>query len=132
MRQPEDRRATEEMVFSIGEAHPHAFTRIFFYTPYPGSRLTAEMGEEGLSLPATLEEWGRCDFFSADRTGRLTREEIARVSRINFYTHYASLPPPQPPYIRPLAALSRWRRRTRRLGFPWEKILLSWRPGPAE
>ncbi len=129
---PEDRRATEEMVFRIGEIHPHAFTRIFFYTPYPGSRLTSEMGEDGAALPASLEEWGNCDFFSADRTGTLDREEIKRVSRINFYTHYASLPPPRKLLLRPLAALSRWRRKTRRLGFPWEKALLSWRPGPAE
>lgn len=128
----EDRRATEEIVFRIGEIHPHAFTRLFFYTPYPGSRLTTEMGEQGAALPATLEEWGNCDFFSADSTGLLTRTEIARISRINFYTHYASLPPPRPRFLEPLTALARWRRQTRRLGFPLEKWLLSWKPGPAE
>jgi len=128
----EDRRATEEMVFRIGEAHPHAFTPIFFYTPYPGSRLTAEAGEAGTDLPASLEEWGNNDFFSAERSGALTRAEIARVRRLNFYSHYARLAPPIPLPVRPLAALARVRRRTRRLGFPWEKWLLSWRRAPVE
>jgi len=127
-----DRKATEEMVFAIGEAHPHAFTRIFFYTPYPGSKLTLDAGDTGADLPASLEEWGNNDFFSADRTGQLTRAEIIRVSRINFYTHYASLPPAMPLPVKPLAALARWRRRYRRLGFPWEKWLLLWRPAPEE
>jgi radical SAM superfamily enzyme YgiQ (UPF0313 family) len=129
---PDDRRATEEMVFRIGEAHPHAFTRIFFYTPYPGSKLTADAVAEGVELPATLEQWGNNDFFSAHRTGELSREEIARVRRLNFYTHYAGLATPISLPVRPLAALARWRRRHRRLGLPWEKWLLSWRPGPEE
>ncbi len=128
----EDRRATEDRVFTIGKANPRAFTRIFFYTPYPGSKLTADAGAEGSDLPESLEDWGNNDFFSADRTGQLSRQETTRVSRLNFYTHYASLTPPMPMLVRPLAALSRWRRKHRRLGFPWEKWLLSWRPGPVE
>lgn len=128
----EDRRATEELVFRIGEAHPHAFTPIFFYTPYPGSRLTAEAGEAGADLPASLEEWGNNDFFSAERTGELTGAEIARVRRLNFYTHYAGLAPRIPLPVRPLAALARWRRKHRRLGLPWEQWLLSWRHAPVE
>ena len=41
---------------------PDFDTPLFYFKPYPGSPITAEVVRAGYSLPRTLEEWAEFDF----------------------------------------------------------------------
>lgn len=113
--------ATLALVLRLRAMSPAFETPIFYFKPYPGSRLTTEVVRQGHRLPTTLEEWADFDFVGSSGPWVDARKERL-IERFKFYNRLG--------YGRgrgwdaPAKALARWRLRRRRFGLPVEKLLV--------
>ena len=100
---------------------PRFETPLFFFKPYPGSRITQDVVAEGYTLPDTVEGWADFDFIGS--AGPWVSDEKRRFfERFKFYNHFAW--GPRSPLRLPLQVLSRWRCRRDAYALPWEKLLV--------
>lgn len=53
----DDTTDTMELIRQIKEVHPNVMTKVFYYTPFPGTPLYHQSVEYGLTEPHSLEEW---------------------------------------------------------------------------
>ena len=103
-------------------------TPVFYFKPYPGSRITSEVVKQGFRLPEGIEKWG--EFDSIGSAGPWVDDAKYRtIERFKFYNnlgwsteHWC---------LAPLQYLARWRTAEHRYGFSFEKTLMDWlRPAP--
>lgn len=100
---------------------PRFETPLFFFKPYPGSRITQDVVAEGYTLPDTIEGWADFDFIGS--AGPWVSEEKRRFfERFKFYNHFAW--GPRSLLRLPLQVLARRRCRRDAYDFPWEKLLV--------
>jgi anaerobic magnesium-protoporphyrin IX monomethyl ester cyclase len=99
-------RASLEVVKRLRAMSPQFETPIFYFKPYPGSRITADVVSNGYRLPTTLEEWADFDFIGS--SGPWVSEEKQRmVERFKFYARFAWGPET---WLRwPIQKIARWR-----------------------
>lgn len=103
-------------------------TPVFYYRPYPGTPIAEGARRAGHRFPETLDGWADFDYV-ASRGPWVSEELFRRVERLKFYARHAW--GPTTPLRWPLAAISRWRCRHDRYGFPVEQRLVeALRPGP--
>lgn len=113
--------ATLALVRRLRRMSPDFETPIFYFKPYPGSRLTADAVRAGHRLPETLEEWAEFDFVGSSGPW-VSRQRERRVERFKFYNRMA--------YGRgrawhwPAKALARWRLERGLFALPLEKALI--------
>lgn len=100
---------------------PDFETPIFFYKPYPGSRLTAEIVRQGYRLPETLAEWADFDFVGSSGPW-VSAEKERRIERFRFYNRMAYGRGPR--WHWPARVLARWRLAHRLFSIPFEKALV--------
>ncbi len=96
-------------------------TPLFYFKPYPGSRITEEVVRSGHALPATLEEWADFDFIGSPAPW-VTTDKHRLIERFKFYNRFAG--GPETLLRRPLQALARWRCRRDFYRLPLEQIVI--------
>ncbi len=100
---------------------PRFETPIFYFKPYPGSRITEELVRQGYELPATLDEWAQFDFIGSAAPW-VSSEKYRLLERFKFYNRFAGGPETLRRW--PLQAVSRWRCRRDYYGLPLEQLLV--------
>jgi radical SAM superfamily enzyme YgiQ (UPF0313 family) len=120
--------ATLDLIKRLRAMSPQFETPIFYYQPYPGSRIADEVVRDGYALPSSLEAWAEFDFVGGvgpwvdARTYRL-------VERFKFYNRFAWGPETWPRRL--LQMVARWRCRLDWYHVPLEKVLVErLKPGP--
>ena len=118
---PESVEATLRLVKRLRSMSPSFETPIFYYQPYPGSRIAADVVRAGYRLPQTLDEWAEFDFVGAWPPW-VTPEKHTLVERFKFYNRFAWGPTTWP--RRPLQAIARWRCAKDFYKWPLEKLVV--------
>lgn len=96
-------------------------TPIFYFKPYPGSKITMDAVKDGFQLPSTLEEWARFDYIGS-RGPWLTEENYQLVERFKFYLKAAY--GRKRWFLWPLRKLAQLRCETKFYHFPIEKMIV--------
>jgi radical SAM superfamily enzyme YgiQ (UPF0313 family) len=113
--------ATMEMVKRLRAMSPRFETPIFYFKPYPGSRITDEVVKQGYKLPQTLEEWADFDFVGSSGPW-VSAERERLIERFKFYNRFAW--GPETALRRPMQWLARWRCRRDFYALPVEKAIV--------
>ncbi len=102
---------------------------MFYYKPYPGNPIAAELQQQGYAFPASLEEWADFDYVGS--SGPWMSEDVhTRIERFKFYQRIAWS---HSSLLRlPLQALARWRCQRDVYTFPIEKNLIEWLRPPVQ
>ncbi len=125
---PDSVRASLELIKKLRAMSPRFETPLFYFKPYPGSRITEQVVAAGFPLPDTLEGWAEFDFIGSAGPW-VSREKERLIERFKFYNRFAGGRETWP--RRPLQHLARWRCRRDAYGWPWEKRLVELlRPQP--
>ena len=68
--------------------YPGFTTPIFYFKPYPGSKITDDVVKEGYKLPATIKEWSDFDF--VDSIGPwVDQDKYKLIERFKFFNKIA-------------------------------------------
>lgn len=96
-------------------------TPIFYFKPYPGSKITMDAVKDGYELPTSLEEWAKFDYIGSAGPW-LSQENYELVERFKFYLKagYGR----SRWYSWPIHKLARLRCETQYYGFPFEKSII--------
>ena len=118
---PESVNATLKMMKDLRSMSPGFETPVFYFKPYPGSRITDDVVRAGYPLPKTLQEWADFDYVGSP--GPWVDPTTYRlVERFKFYNRFAG---GSSWWLRwPLQQVSRWRCRNDFYDFPVEKALV--------
>jgi anaerobic magnesium-protoporphyrin IX monomethyl ester cyclase len=100
---------------------PRFETPIFYFKPYPGSRITEEVVRQGHQLPQTLEAWADFDFVGSSGPW-VTPERYQMIERFKFYNRFAW--GSESWSRRPLQWVARWRCRRDFYDLPVEKVIV--------
>lgn len=109
------------MIKRLRAMSPEFETPVFYFKPYPGSRITADVVNNGYQLPSTLEEWADFDFIGSSGPW-VTQEKQEMVERFKFYNRFAWGPETWP--RRALQKVARWRCARDFYAFPIEKAVI--------
>ena len=114
-------RSTLNLIKELRSMSPKFETPVFYFKPYPGSRITDDVVRAGYSLPETLQEWAEFDYVGS--AGPWVSPETYRlVERFKFYNRFAG---GRSWWLRwPLQQVSRWRCRHDFYSFPVEKAVV--------
>jgi anaerobic magnesium-protoporphyrin IX monomethyl ester cyclase len=95
-------------------------TPIFYFKPYPGSKITMDAVKDGYELPASIEEWAKFDYIGSAGPW-LSQENYELVERFKFYLKagYGK----SRWYLWPIQKMARLRCGKEFYGFPIEKLL---------
>ena len=115
--------ATVRLVKRLRAMSPRFETPIFYFKPYPGSRITEEMQARGHRLPASLEEWAEFDFIGSSGPW-VSAAKHRLIERFKFYNRFAWGPETWARW--PLQKISRWRCNRDWYGMPLERALVQW------
>jgi radical SAM superfamily enzyme YgiQ (UPF0313 family) len=118
---PESVQASLNMVKRLRAMSPSFETPIFYFKPYPGSRITQDVVRQGYSLPATLEEWANFDYIGSSGPW-VTPEIYELVERFKFYNRFAW--GPETLLRWPIQRLARWRCKRDWYHAPLEKLVV--------
>ncbi|MEM1271483.1 MAG: radical SAM protein, partial [Bacteroidota bacterium] len=117
---PESVKASMDMAKQLRAMSPDFETPVFFFKPYPGSKITADAVAAGYTLPTTVEGWAGFDFVGS--SGPWVDSETEQlVKRYGFYGRLGYSRRGR--RMRPLAALARWRVRNNAYRFPVEQLV---------
>ncbi|MFT5278788.1 MAG: anaerobic magnesium-protoporphyrin IX monomethyl ester cyclase [Bacteroidia bacterium] len=110
-----------KMAHELASMSKNFNTPIFYFKPYPGSKITMDAVKDGYQLPTSLEEWAKFDYIGSAGPW-LTDENYKLVERFKFYlkagygrTRW---------YTWPIHKLARMRCEREYYGFPFEKIVI--------
>lgn len=98
-------------------------TPFFYFKPYPGSKITQQLVENGYRHPKSLDAWAAFDFIGSSGPW-VSREKRRLIERFKFYNRAAGSAPSF--YLKPLRTLARWRCRHDCFAFPIEKGAAEW------
>jgi len=117
--------ATVAMVKQLSGMSPGFRTPIFYYKPYPGSKVTEDAVREGYTLPPDSRSWAEFDFGSGDPW--VSPEKFAFFENFKFYNRLAHNK--RGNLLTPFKKIATWRLRKDNYAFPIEKkIVLALRP----
>ena len=100
---------------------PGFTTPIFYFKPYPGSKITDEVVAQGYKLPKTLEEWADFDYVGGSSGPWVSEERFRLVERFKFYNKAAFRRPEW--YFEPVQWLAKQRMKFGFFDFPLEKMV---------
>jgi len=104
----------------LNQMHPGFTTPIFYFKPYPGSKITQDVVSEGYELPKTVEEWADFDYVGSSGPW-VSAEKYRLIERFKFYNKLAGMRKRLP--VLPLQWLAKQRCEKQFFKFPVEKIL---------
>jgi len=77
-----------QMAMGLNALHPSFTTPIFYFKPYPGSKITQDVVEQGYKLPTTLDEWAHFDYIGSAGPW-VDEEKYKLIERFKFYNKVA-------------------------------------------
>ena len=114
-------RDTLDLIKRLRAMSPSFETPLFYFKPYPGSRITDEVVRRGHRLPESLEAWADFDFIGSAGPW-VSAEKRRLVERFKFYNRFAWGPET---WMRwPLQRISRWRCRHDYYALPVEQAVV--------
>ena len=112
--------ATIDVVKQLNAKSYKFETPIFYFKPYPGSKITDDVVKEGYRLPESLDEWAKFDYIGS--AGPWVSDEMYR-----FFEHFKFFLKVgygrRRPLFYPVQKLARWRVDNDSYNFPIEKKL---------
>lgn len=114
-------RASMAMIKRLRAMSPKFETPVFYFKPYPGSRITQSVVEKGYKLPQSLEEWAAFDFIGSSGPW-VTPQKHELIERFKFYNRFAW--GPERWFRRPLQRIARWRCSRDLYRMPLEKLIV--------
>lgn len=112
--------ATVAVVKKLNAMSTKFETPIFYFKPYPGSRITDDVVKEGYQLPQSLEEWSQFDYIGS--AGPWVSDEMYRFfENFKFYLK-AGFGRKRPLFFLP-QKIARWRVNNNLYDFPIERKL---------
>lgn len=108
------------MARELNSMHSGFTTPIFYFKPYPGSKITQEVVAQGYELPQTIEEWADFDYIGSSGPW-VSPAKYVMVERFKFYNKLAGRR--RRWFTAPLQRLASWRCDTLQFAWPWEKML---------
>ena len=117
---------TVSLIKKLRAMSPRFETSIFYYKPYPGSTLSAELTDD---MPKSLGEWAEFDYVQGAAGRWVSPQTYDFMERFKFYNRYAW--GTERIVKRPIQMLARWRCRHNWFSWPVEKAILQrLRPEP--
>jgi anaerobic magnesium-protoporphyrin IX monomethyl ester cyclase len=118
----EEIQETLKVAAELSALSPDFEIAVFYFRPYPGTRLADGLLSRGHSLGETLEAWAEFDYI-AGRESWITQQQWQRIERFKFYQRQA-FGRKRHLLRRPLQLLSRWRVNNGFYSYPFEKIIV--------
>jgi anaerobic magnesium-protoporphyrin IX monomethyl ester cyclase len=118
---PESVAATVAMVKQLSGMSPGFRTPIFYYKPYPGSKITEDAVRDGYVLPATTREWADFDFGASGPW--VSPEKFAFFENFKFYNRLANNK--RGNLLAPFKSIARWRLRRDDYRLPIERKIVA-------
>ncbi|MEO1517016.1 MAG: radical SAM protein [Bacteroidota bacterium] len=81
-------RDTLKVARELNSMHPGFTTPIFYFKPYPGSKITQDVVAQGYELPQTIEEWADFDYIGSSGPW-VSDEKYQLIERFKFYNKLA-------------------------------------------
>jgi radical SAM superfamily enzyme YgiQ (UPF0313 family) len=114
-------RASMATIKRLRAMSPLFETPVFYFKPYPGSRITESVVHEGYRLPETLEEWAEFDFIGSSGPW-MSQQKHELIERFKFYNRFAW--GAEHWFRRPLQQVARWRCAHEFYDLPFEKAIV--------
>jgi len=111
---------TMRVAYELNSMHPGFTTPIFYFKPYPGSKITQDVVAKGYSLPQTIAEWADFDYVGSSGPW-VDARKYKSIERFKFFNKVAGKS--YGPLTKPLNWLANKRCRTYNFGFPIEKYI---------
>lgn len=112
--------ATVDVALKLNSMHTDFSTPIFYFKPYPGSKITQDVIKDGYELPKTIQEWSDFDYIGSIGPW-VSKEKYEFFEKFKFYMklgysrrHIS---------VRPFQAIARFRCRHQFFKAPFEKKL---------
>ncbi len=96
-------------------------TPIFYFKPYPGSKITDDVLKDGFKLPESILEWSDFDYIGSSGPW-VSDEKYLFVERFKFYNKMAKRN--SSTLLKPLNKIALWRLSKDKYGFPIEKMVV--------
>jgi anaerobic magnesium-protoporphyrin IX monomethyl ester cyclase len=98
-------------------------TPVFYFKPYPGSKITSDVVKEGYKLPQTIKEWGDFDYIGSSGPW-VNDKKYKLVEQFKFYNKLGGTKGTW--YTAPIQSLAKWRTKKHRYALSIEKPLIEW------
>ena len=117
----ESMQASLNLIKKLRSMHPEFDTPIFYFKPYPGSKITRDVVRNGYKLPESIEEWAEFDYVGSSGPW-VSGEKYTLIERFKFYNRIAW--GRKHWLYEPLRRIARWRCENDYYKFPLEKALI--------
>lgn len=114
-------KSTVEVAHILNSMSKNFSTPIFYFKPYPGTKITEDVVKNGYELPGTLEEWATFDYVNSIGPW-VSTEKYIFFERFKFYLKVAYSR--QSLLFYPLQKIAHWRCKKRAFSFPFEKVII--------
>ena len=81
-------RETLKVARELNSMHPGFTTPIFYFKPYPGSKITQDVVAQGYQLPQTIEEWADFDYIGSSGPW-VSASKYQLIENFKFYNKMA-------------------------------------------
>ncbi|WP_459210768.1 B12-binding domain-containing radical SAM protein [Aquimarina rhabdastrellae] len=112
---------TVKVAKELNSMHPDFSTPIFYFKPYPGSKITEDVLKKGYVLPQTTQEWSDFDYVGSSGPW-VSQEKYAFFEKFKFYLKLAYTK--QKIIYKPIQVLAQWRCKNNMFKFSFEKRLI--------
>ncbi|MEM7103602.1 MAG: radical SAM protein [Bacteroidota bacterium] len=113
-------RSTLKTALELNSMHPLFTTPIFYFKPYPGSKITQDVVAKGYQLPQTLSEWSDFDYIGSSGPW-VSKAKFELIERFKFYNKVAGRR--QNILTKPLQAIAQLRCKMNFFAMPIEKLV---------
>ncbi len=111
---------TLKVARQLNAMHPGFTTPIFYFKPYPGSKITQDVVAQGYQLPKTIEQWADFDYIGSSGPW-VSDEKYGLIENFKFYNKLAGKK--QNWLIAPLQWLAGQRCDRHFFSLPFERLL---------
>jgi len=112
--------STVKVAKKLNSMHFNFSTPIFYFKPYPGTKITLDAAAEGYQLPKTTQEWSHFDYIGS-KGPWVSDEKYAFFEKFKFYLKLGH--GKQDKLYKPLQWLAKLRCKYGFYRFPFEKII---------
>lgn len=113
--------ASIQMIKELSAMSPNFETPIFYFKPYPGSKITDDVTANGYQLPKSILDWSDFDYIGSSGPW-VSDEKYQFVERFKFYNKLSKKR--RSVLLKPLNKIALWRLSKDKYGFPIEKIVV--------
>ena len=120
---PESVAETLRVARELRAMSPRFTLSLFYFKPYPGNPIAAQLRRQGYTFPDSLEAWADFDYVGR-KNEWLTPAQQTEIEHFKFYQRLAY----GPPRLRrlPLQKVARWRVERSAYRFPLERKIIEW------